>query len=409
MADIFCPKCGNANSAELDTCEFCGAKLKPLASSYLDANLPIKPGESPVVKNTSEFEKVKLTTSDLVHPGEAPTVKSTAALESTLPSWLRSLRKGDDLAESESGAATPPGQSLPLGPAPESAPESSDDQPDWLTGLGKVVSDDEKEIPDWLASLREEKPDNTPQESQSLQEPALNTTGSLSLGDGDADWVARLGSEPEPGTPETSPESDVSAGNESLDWLDSLKPESGVPSSVIQPAEPQDEALNQWLSGLPDTPEVTQPTTVENEIIPGEMDQSRENPISFEPAPIEEEIKPPEAAVPDWLSNLGSISPVSEKPSGESLPEWLSDMEIKAGPESVEPAHQPASDIPAPGDPGGEIPDWLSKFQADEPLADEQAVAKKRSDTIPLPTEKETGTGPLPDWLSGIERNYSPF
>jgi hypothetical protein len=408
MADIFCPKCGKVNPSELETCQYCGTSLKPLASTYLDAPLPIKPGESPVVKNTSEFEKVRLATSDLVHPGEAPTVKSTSALESTLPSWLRSLRKGDDSAENESGAGTPPGESLPLGPAQEPNPESTDDQPDWLTGLGKIVSDDEKEVPDWLASLREEKPDNTPLESTSLQEPALNTTGSLSMGETEADWAARMGGEPTPEALETKPESEVSEGGESFDWLDSLKPESDVPSSGVQLPEPQDEALNEWLSGLPGSSEEIQQSTVENEGLPENTDQPLETPLNLESAPVEEDMKVAGIDAPDWLSNLGSIPPVSEEPSRESLPEWLSDMEIKAGPESVPPATPSNSDIPAPGDAGNEFPDWLAQFPASEPGIDGQPATKKPSDTVPLSSGIETGTGPLPEWLAGIKRTTPP-
>jgi len=429
MADIFCPACGKANPSELEKCQFCGSKLKPFASSYSDAT-PIKPGENPVIRNTSEFEKVKLTTSDLVHPGVEPTEKSTAALELTLPSWLRSLRKTEDAAEGKSTGDSSPDQRLPLSPSPEVAAESTDDQPDWLPEPGKGLSDDEKDVPDWLTSLREEKPGTSAQESISLQDRVLNTTGSLSAGVADAEWIARLGGEPKPETPEAKPEGDTQGKPESLDWLDSIGTEPAGSSMEDNPVTEQDDALHDWLSTLPPSMEVEQPASGEKENLPDWQEISQEKIIEPEPPvssemenlpewqnPLQEKIVEPEPTlgerdkthaefeIPDWLSNLGSLPVKAEEPPEENLPDWLAAMESKPGPEPGVPAPVPAADIsPASSD---EIPNWLSQYQAEAAAAEQQEATKEQSDSAsPSPSSRE-GTGPLPEWLVGIEKNQS--
>jgi hypothetical protein len=426
MADVFCPSCGKANPAELEKCQFCGSRLKPLASSYLEAT-PIKPGENPVAKSTSEFEKVKLATSDLVHPGEVPTVKSTAALESTLPSWLRTLRKADSSAEGKSTEETFPDQRLPLSPSPEVGPDSKDDQPDWLPGTGNVVSDDEKEIPDWLASLREEKPDTSALESASLQDRVLNTTGSLSAG-ADAEWMARLGREPKPETPEAKPQNGTQGEIESLDWLDSIGTESAVPGVGENPVAEQDEALHDWLSTLPASSEETLPALGEIETLPSSPDQTQEKLIEPGPTPREPDSTLAKSETPDWLSNLGAVSLKAEEPAEQGIPEWLANLETKPEPEAAAPAPvsssetPPASasseeilpafasteEIPPASEAGGEISSWLSQYRAEAAAAEQQEANKEPfEEALPPPVTRE-GTGPLPEWLAGIEKNPTP-
>ncbi len=433
--------------------------MKPLASSYLDAK-PIKPGENPVIKSTSEFEKVKLATSDLVRPGEEPTVKSTAALESTLPSWLRRLRKAEESAESNPSEATSPDQRMPLGPSPDAKPDTTDDQPDWLPGLEKTVADDEKEVPDWLASLREEKPDTSAQQSASLQDRALNTTGSLSAGVADADWEARLGGEPKPETPDAKPEGEKQGGMESLDWLDSLGTETTVSGEGTNPVAEQDEALHEWLSALPANPPANTeevpsvPTETENipewpasptspeeaSSVPSEREDlpewpksptgfaeipsiqaEKENLPGWQTPPQEKVIEPgptpgmpdsiaAESEIPDWLSNLSSIPATAEEPAEEIVPDWLAEVETNPETEGSAPAAPPASaEVASPqAATGDEIPGWLSAYQAEASAAEQQAVKNEPVGSTPQPSEIREGTGPLPDWLAGIEKTSQP-
>ncbi len=377
MADVRCPMCGKSNPAELENCQFCEARLKPLPASTPVASQPVKVGEDPVKKDTSEFEKVKPARGDIVHAGEAPTKKDTAELETTLPSWLRSLRKSQDSAEGKSAADAAPDQGLSLGPAPTASPDSSGDLPDWLSGLGKAASEEEEEVPGWLASLRGDKA------STSAPEPALNTTGSLSAGPGGGDWMARLGSAPGPATPETTPQAGLQGEGENLpEWLNQLKEK----ASDSEPAPPRAETG----------------TTTRGD----------------EGAAVGSDI-------PDWLSGFGSAPGTPEAATGESLPEWLSDLEAKTGPESAAPAPIFSSELPPsmvvpvpeyhPESPTGrgstardETPDWLSKFQADVNAAEEQEAKKEQFEVAPPPPEKKSGTGPLPNWLAGIKRSTTP-
>ena len=68
MAEIKCPMCSKPNPAELDVCQFCEARLKPLTDELSRSQPPI-------------------------HPGEEPTDKSTGELEAVLPQWLREVRQ----------------------------------------------------------------------------------------------------------------------------------------------------------------------------------------------------------------------------------------------------------------------------------------------------------------------------
>ena len=118
MADVSCPMCGKPNPAELEECQFCGARLKPVLASPSVDSQTIKPGEEPVKQDTSELKKINLSRGAPIHPGEAPTKKNTADLEQALPSWLRSLREGDHPAAGESmqepsAQASPPAATQP--------------------------------------------------------------------------------------------------------------------------------------------------------------------------------------------------------------------------------------------------------------------------------------------------------
>ena len=443
MASVFCPACGKANPSELEKCQFCGSRLKPFASSYLEA-APIKPGENPVIKSTSEFEKVKLATSDLVHPGEEPTVKSTAALESTLPSWLRTLRKADKSAEGKTTEETPPGQSLPLTPPPSNEPESTEDQPDWLPGPAKEVSEDEKEIPDWLASLRDEKPDTSALEITSLQDRGLNTTGSLSAGVADAELMKRLGEEPKPETPESKPQGGPESGAESLEWLDSLGTESAVAGVGDNLVAEQDEVLHDWLSSLPATSDEALPPPDEKETLPGIpepvqekpsepepippvileqrqdmpvepepippviLEQRQDMPVEPEPIPREPESTTVKSEIPDWLSNLAAVSAPAEETTEHGIPEWLANLETKPEQEAAIPEPVPGSESPLVSTPSEEVPSWLSAYQAEAAAAEQQEVKQEPSEGTPPPPFAKEGTGPLPEWLVGIEKTPTP-
>ena len=460
MADVRCPKCGKSNPPKLETCRFCGGSLEPLSASTPVDSEPIKPGENPVKKNTSEFEKVKPAQGDVVRLGEAPTIKGTAELESTLPSWLRSLHNGKDPAAEETPADESSDQSLPLGSEPATEPDSSGDLPDWLSGLDKAASDDEEEAPDWLTSYRDEKEGEPAPDSVPESESSLNGPGSLSAGTGDIDWLARIGGEPRSASPESTPQEHLQGKENTPDLLDALKSKPALPNTPEQPVMPQDEDTPGWLSGLsgisgdnppssspvedlpdwldqlkgkgidsestpsadggtaaagdvPDwlsklesTPGLPEAASGENmppaslaENLPDWLNQPKEKTNNSDVAPPADEGSPPASDIPDRLPNFGSAPGTPKVDTGENLPEWLSNLEAKTGPGTGAPAPIFSSELPHSGTAPDEIPIWLSQFQADVNAAEEQAA--------PSP-EQKMGAGSLPDWQAGAQLGSVP-
>ena len=134
MAEIRCPMCGKPNPAELDVCQFCEARLKPLTDALSRSQPPI-------------------------HPGEEPTEKDTSDLEPVLPQWLREVRQ----QARDSGEEEP--EQVPA--EEEAAP--SDGSDDLLAGLQSEGESSEK-IPDWLADLRGEGSQSAPGETSSEED-----------------------------------------------------------------------------------------------------------------------------------------------------------------------------------------------------------------------------------------------
>ena len=443
MADIFCQKCGKANPADVENCEFCGALLPPPPASADVDSQPIKLGEDPIKIDTAVFEKGKQSKGDPVHAGEAPTKKDTAELEETLPGWLRALRERKD-AEEAAAEEESPGEEIPLEPAPTANLNPLDDQPDWLTGLGKTGTDDQEEIPGWLTSLGIEKTE-TPAPPSSPT-PPVRLTGSLTAGMGQDELDMRLSYKiktgaldtkpledqpgeveppestppdtaplndlqgepaapefsipetaplgdlqaadlfPEPGISETAPLPGLQGENGSLDWFKSLMsepaiPETAVPETAETPAASQDEGLQDWLSDIPDS-------SGENKLGPGqeEADDWEGQVLGqphLEPSPGGDKGVAAGPAVPDWLSNLRSTSEMPETPAEESLPDWLTTSEIPTSPEAS--ASTSAADE--------NLPDWLPTVES-----------KPGVETAPPPS---AGGEPLPDWMPGAETSVS--
>jgi hypothetical protein len=375
MAEMNCPTCGQSNPEDREECQFCGARLTPLpASASVD--------------------------SQSIKPGEVPTRKNTADLENALPSWLRSLRKGDEAAEANSTQDEASDQDLPLSPPPDSSEDSSD----WLAGLGKAASAQE-EIPEWLANLRNEKNGISAPDTASSPDPALNATGSLSGGLGDSDWAARLDNAARPGIPEQNdiPQEALQGQAESPGWLDTLKSNLAPPAGPEQPAGLQGEGTPDWLTSLPASPEENEPFSDQPEDLPEWLNQLKEKAIDSEPIPGRKEETAGGSITPDWLDALESAPGTVAAAASESLPDWLSNLEAKTGPEPDAPASVFSGELPSSSLAPAEIPDWLSQFQADVNASQEQEAKKEQFEQAPPSQEQEKETEPLPDWLSGIQ------
>ena len=467
MAEIRCPMCGKPNPAELDVCQFCQARLKPLLPSSPSTSQPIKAGEQPVHKGTAEFEKVKPVDQESIRPGEAPTKKNTAELERALPSWLRSLRGEQEAAGSASEEAAPSNEDLPFDSAAAKPPAK---RVGWLDGLDKASKKEEEAVPDWLSGLRDEEKAAEPEADHTFEAETGSELGS-------ADWVSRLDNTPAPGTSESPFSKPASAEaspftkgeNETPSWLKSLQPEKPATSEPAAPAGGE-EKLPDWDSGLPaipadsqaeaeSAPTVDQPAWLDQlqeksglmetgvpanepagpapkEELPDWLNQLQDKTAGTEPAPRPGEGVVPdvgkdlpdwlnqlqekgpvaepvpsaenEPAVPDWLANF---SPPTEEPgpsAREAVPDWLSNLEVRPGPGteagSAFTQGEAGADIPH----AEELPSWLSQLQPEAQPGEAADTSNAIFGSASEPSAAEKGVGPLPDWLAGIEQTAPP-
>jgi hypothetical protein len=408
MADVRCPMCGKPNPQDLEECQYCGARIKPVLPSTRVDSQALKPGEEPIKRDTSEFEKVKLNGEGPIHPGEAPTKKNTGELERALPSWLRSLREGKRPVAGESLAEPSSDEGLPAGSQARPGPDSSSGLPDWLSGLGKAASDDE-EVPDWLADMRVGK--------ASESTPAAAVEGEQAPELGNEDWMGRLGNEtpeakPPPADTKQLPKLELPAfeappepaqvGN-LPDWLKNLQ----SPGSAVKepPADAQGgENISDWLSGLSGNPAESRPdlsgteAPAPAESMPDWLDQLKQESITNEAgAPAEGG-----QSVPDWLSSFESVPAAPSAAPGENVPEWLSNLESKPEPESGTPAAIIDSEPSSAGNPPAEKPDWLSRLQAEANVAEQVERTRDGFEVVSETPASPGSSEPLPDWLAGI-------
>lgn len=138
--EVRCPMCGKPNPAELEECQFCQARLRPLIVS----------------PPPDEFEPVE--------PPESPLPEETPEIEAELPDWLSKLRPGEPETDAQGAAesmADEPGSEQ----AEEVSFEAGEPDDDWLARLqmdagskDQPVLDEERtseveDIPEWLAAL----------------------------------------------------------------------------------------------------------------------------------------------------------------------------------------------------------------------------------------------------------------
>ena len=414
MADVRCPMCGKPNPKELAVCQYCGAHIKPVLAPISADSQPLKPGQEPIKKNTSNFENAKYGEESSIHPGEIPTKKDTAELEQALPSWLRSLREEKRPTAGESLAEPSSDDGLSAASQKKPGPDSSGGLPDWLSGLGQAASEDE-EVPSWLAGLRGGKTIESAPAAAAEEEAAPEL--------GNEDWMTRLDGRPQQTTPEpASTEIPAAPGRPAFevapepapadnlpDWIQNLQsPGSGVqePPATLQGGE----NLPDWLSGLPGLSAQSSSTSsgageaAPAESMPDWLDQLNQKAIVPESGTPAGGAEP----LPDWLSNFESEpetpAPATPVPaSGENLPDWLSSLEAKSGTESGMPAALFSSEpTAASGLPAG-TPDWLSQLQPGN-AAEEVEEHKGNFELAAGAPDAQKGSELLPGWLAGIDR-----
>lgn len=361
MGDVRCPMCGKPNPDDLEVCQYCQARLKPLTAPL---------GEP-------------------IHPGEEPTPRSTSELEPVLPEWLRKARHPEDETETPEDALDLPFRESP---SPSAERQSGKEEPgDWLSGLiARDAQEDEEEIPDWLANLSGRGPVSTeetahlpPQQGFQPSGTGAETPTPVASSGAEDELPAWLSDLKEDADEEVLPlaEDDLS-GQPALgsagetDWMTSLKAEAAL--SDLEPDQAAETALPDWLARL-DTPQET----------------SLESSASEPPLPSEGELPdwltglsaagdsaapsaPKEEGLPDWLAGPGETS-ASEPPLAGDLSDWFAAVEEK----SEEPSSPAAPE-------GGNLPDWLTAAM------EETSQAETPTEQPPLPAE-------LPDWISGLK------
>ena len=362
MAEQRCPMCGKPNPEELEICQYCQARLKPLTAPLGE---PIRPGDEPVKKSTSELERA-------------------------LPEWLRKARH----PASDTTADQPPETGeLPLS-KPASQVRSEKPAPsqaaDLLSGLISQSTDEEEEIPEWLANLS----GGTPTSKKAEPEPQLPDWLSDSSGQAEQETLLPLSGKADELPPESESGQSAfqAAETEQPDWMVDLKSEAA-------------------LSGL----EVGAETGVSDEL-PGSFDlpdwlaglSAEEKPAAEAPA-----APAAEGELPDWLAGLSAEEkPAAEAPAAPAaegeLPDWLAALKPEA---AVTPGEEEPASVPAEPQ---ELPNWLTSLPAAEtsveatlpPFADQSPpVETPPSAFVEAPNLDEAEAAfsmELPDWLASV-------
>ena len=167
MAVVRCPLCGKPNPAELEVCQYCQARLKPLR---------ITPESQPPAESLIPYNDEKV--------GES---------EKDLPEWLNSLQ---DIGEKEQDQVF--SEETPIdwlsGLRDQSPSQEFPSEPLlWQGEINQEATDPSDEIPPWLKELRSQAISYPEEKTGELEETPLPVHDS----DEEADWLARI-----PGMPE---------------------------------------------------------------------------------------------------------------------------------------------------------------------------------------------------------------
>lgn len=451
MAEIRCPMCGKSNPDNLDVCQHCQARLKPLIASSTaddstgaDFGLPdwIKSDfekESPLnVQDEAEDALARLGRDDDSEPqaetpmedaseGEdflarlridedsepQPELVPDAPAEPDSEDWLKRIRdlSAEDSETVDEDASTAISQgSIPEWmleeerekvPEDESPAPADDGIPDWLKTTEEPQFDFSEEkpaaesaLPDWLT-----KPDSSEKEQPPTVEPQAAAQTALPESDADLpDWLLSDEINAPPETPDLSAETPTD-----LPDMDAELPDWFASDDSDAPLEP--------TSLLGDTP--TALTETDAELLDWFASDNSD-------APPEPESKSPivlpesDAELPDWFANDDSESPSAAQaalPETEGeLPDWLFSDGSKAPPAPIDlpdiPIEIPSVEAALP-ETEGELPDWL--------LSDDSKTPSAPIDLPDIPTETPSAEAEipesdsdLPEWLLSDDSDLPP-
>jgi hypothetical protein len=362
MADQRCPLCGRTNSEELETCQFCGARLTPL------------------VAPTSSTQKYGPDPKEIKDLGN-----NIKPEESALPDWIKALRNGENQSpQGEEKTKKPhfgssPGILTRRKPVEPDKPGKDDEIPDWLTGLRSMASPGSSDKP-----AREERT-NQPEGENQVGEEWSSLSPGITEGEGDStpDWLSRLEVEPQ-----SKSTSETKAAETQPEWIRELQPEE---KNKEEPVAKETEELPKWLAQLPSIDQVEPHEGTGGEFF-SSTDQGSDRPAT-------------EQELVDWFAQLQSTNKTpdgmelqADETTQEGTSELITDAnqvtpvikETGIGEESVG-GGEGKEKIGTGAE--SETPDWLSALSASQ-KSDERDEAE-------IPPES-MGTAELPSWVQAL-------
>ena len=181
MGEIRCPMCGKPNPDDLEVCQFCEARLKPLIIQPTpDESNQIHPEQNnsfQEIKSESDSEPSDwlsgLRDAEVTQEGE-PQGDSQSQFDSDVPEWLSRIQsdvESDQEMEEEAREPFPPADW-----SPQEGLIEQGEIPDWLTDLRpegeqpvesweqEESGQQDSQIPEWLQRLRKREMEDAGQE-----------------------------------------------------------------------------------------------------------------------------------------------------------------------------------------------------------------------------------------------------
>jgi len=275
------------------------------------------------------------------------------------------------------------------------------DIPDWLDDFDSVpiqespIENEPEEIPDWLRSL-------APQEAESVdagggelveESDAIESYSTEPIDTESDDFAESVSSEDllpdwlSAEAPEYAPAQ--IASEPILDWLDSMGDDDAITDHPAVEAEDAADVLTPTLDveeppilvddtkpSILDAPEESDDFKLETKITSAEADIEEDISDQVDEFPIAADLEVDEEAdiIPDWLSEIASVSPQEEEiradDSDPDIPDWLRGLaEDSESSDEIQPGESATAEIEAKEEAGTEdaIPDWVQELAPREP------------------------------------------
>lgn len=335
----------------------------------------------PTPKDTAPFADVELP--DWLK-GEEPSTPAPAA-STAMPGWLKSLDAAAPSAETLEPQAPAPdafetadwlkGLDAATPEPPVAQTSAAFDTPDWLKGMDSIApesaqSADEFETADWLKGL----------DAATSEPPAAQPADGFET----PDWLKGMG-HPAPVPPPAAPVAEEAAAFDLPDWLRGAEPAAQTDIVAPEPSVPTPSFnvdLPDWLkgAGVVSGEAPVAPPFMAGPSAPSETPAPATAAFTDVPADVAG------AAMPDWLSNLGSRSSVET--SDSFTPETSRPSVIPEEGEIPPEEGLPSGDLDSLFT---EMPDWLASAAS----VTAQAPSAEEPDTAISPAS-------LPSWVQAM-------